>query len=350
MLWSAVEKSFTVMPKGDLPTSVLPKSGSPGASGIPPSVVRRKMCSPGGIMSRSQESDRDKAATRRRATIASICGVVGAMTGVAALVVSIGVAGEPARSEQRLAEQRAEVTAEYVDALVGTSPEAMDRASSKATVDSDADNYAQFLRTVWVASKAYLPTSEFESGRATGKEESDEYEVCLPKTTILNLDCMTFSDFEFDESQSLLKSFTIDSLPVRSLLVGGNTSNGVTNDPSDLTYVAPIGSGSSGWLRSPDKSSLVLVLYIAQIWPPERSGSDLRTLYLSSAPVQIRDQSSNELASKALLPNSLGPYESSYMVFKVENPEAEYVRICGYLDGDAEHCWWIQALPPSTPR
>ena len=301
-------------------------------------------------MSPTAQSIREKKIARRHAIITTTAATIGAITGVVALVVSIGVAGAPARLEQRLTEDRDEVTAEYLNELVGTSPEALDRASSKAAVDSDADNYAQFIREVWLASESYLPDSEFKAGRSTRLEETNEYKVCLPETTILSANCMVFGDFQFSESESLVSSFTIDDLPVRSLLVKGNTSNSVMDEPENADFLPWLGSGSSGWLKATDNSSSVLVLYIEQLWPPGRSVLDLRTLYLSSAPVRVLDELGNELTSENLLPRSVGPYESRYIVFKVANARAKYVQICGYMDGVDEHCWWVEALPPSTPR
>lgn len=300
-------------------------------------------------MSPTAQSIREKKIARRHAIITSAAAAVGAITGVIALLVSFSVAGEPARSEQRLAEDREGVTSKYLSELVGTSSEALDRARSKATVGSDADHYAEFLREVWLASETYLPDSEFSAGRSTRVEEANEYKVCLPKTAILSADCMTFGNSQFNESESLISSFTIDDLPVRSLLVRGNTSNGVLDEPDNADFLPWLGSGSSGWLKSPDNSSSVLVLYIKQLWSPERSGSDLRTLYLSAAPVRVLDELSNELTVENLLPRSVGPYESKYIVFKVANGRARYVQICGYMDGVAEHCWWVEALPPPTP-
>ncbi|VXB73059.1 hypothetical protein [Frigoribacterium sp. 9N] len=300
-------------------------------------------------MSPTAQSVREKAIAQRHAIITTSAATIAAITGVIALVISFNVAGEPARAEQRLAGKRAEISAEYVTELVGSSPEAMDRASSLAAPNSDADNYAQFLWKVWRASEANAPDKEYKPGKATASSDDNEYKVCLPKTTVLKMDCMVFGNFVFDESQSYLQTFTIDNLPVRALLVPGSTSNGVLEDPNYPDPFVPIVSGSSGWITSPDNESLTLVMYISQTWAPERAGLDLRTLYLSSRPVLVRDQADRELTSEYLLPDSIGPYESKYIAFNVANPEVKYVRLCGYLDGEAERCWWIQALPPSTP-
>lgn len=258
--------------------------------------------------------------------------VVALLLSFLAVVVSVGIALWPGAETRSV---RANNEQQFLDLVASARGNAALSSRVYTVSGSDADKFAVVIANVWKG-EGYSAKEQLhmKNGSAT-PTKNDTFRVCFPKmrVEIFAGRCVIMGHFEFD-NQNLIRRFTVDSLPVESV-IHEQTGAVLSKENS-----GPVDIYAYGTIVDPPTNEQVSVFWMQRRATPDR---DTYTATLDKVIAQDESEADRPILEMHF-PDSLKSRQTSYAVIRTSMSSA-YLQLCWTgIPATTHACEWTYGL------